>query len=410
MSHIYSGAIHEAVSHEEIELSDDPWWKQWDPYNVTVKPDDDDDDYDGPDNAWKTCVLQGVYFGENEYNGWLGARISSIFVIMAVSTCFTLFPVLAKRFPRLRIHKYVYAVARYFGTGVIVATAFIHLMDPAYGSIGGTSCVGSTGNWSLYAWCPAIMLTSAVITFLVDLFCSMHVEQKYGISLEHGGDEVEDAIIRKQYNGDIERPVTVEDVSDSTSQNGGKQFDRDAKSVHVDTDSDISSIHARVSFQSEFAAFLILEFGILFHSVMIGLTLGSTGDEFATLYPVLVFHQSFEGLGIGARLSAIEFPKGKKWWPYPLCIAYGLTTPIAVAIGLGVRTTYKDNSYTVQVVSGVLDSISAGILLYTGFVELLAKDFVFNPKRTKSMKEMFFIYIHALLWGAGLMALLGKWA
>lgn len=36
----------------------------------------------------------------------------------------------------------------------------------------------------------------------------------------------------------------------------------------------------------------------------IGLNLGTAGKEFATLYPVLVFHQSFEGLRIGARLSA----------------------------------------------------------------------------------------------------------
>lgn len=42
------------------------------------------------------------------------------------------------------------------------------------------------------------------------------------------------------------------------------------------------------------------------------------------------------------------------------------TTPIAIAVGLGLRTTYNGGSYTAQVVSGVLDSISAGILLYTG--------------------------------------------
>ncbi|GAQ43504.1 high affinity zinc ion transporter [Aspergillus niger] len=52
------------------------------------------------------------------------------------------------------------------------------------------------------------------------------------------------------------------------------------------------------SFKQQIAAFLILEFGVIFHSVIIGLNLGVTGDEFATLYPVLVFHQSFEGLGI----------------------------------------------------------------------------------------------------------------
>ncbi|CAI4507693.1 CBM_collapsed_G0021500.mRNA.1.CDS.1 [Saccharomyces cerevisiae] len=207
-----------------------------------------------PDDVWKTCVLQGVYFGGNEYNGNLGARISS-----------------------------------YFGSGVIVATAFIHLMDPAYGAIGGTTCVGQTGNWGLYSWCPAIMLTSLTFTFLTDLFSSVWVERKYGLSHDHTHDEIKDTVVRN--------------------------------AAAVSTENDNEN-----------------EFGVIFHSVMIGLNLGSVGDEFSSLYPVLVFHQSFEGLGIGARLSAIEFPRSKRWWPWALCVAYGLTTPICVAIGLGVRT------------------------------------------------------------------------
>jgi zinc transporter 1/2/3 len=138
------------------------------------------------------------------------------------------------------------------------------------------------------------------------------------------------------------------------------------------------------------------------------LNLGVVGKEFSTLYPVLVFHQSFEGLGIGARMSAIPFPK-KSWLPWFLCTAYGLTTPIAIAIGLGVRTTYNPNSNTANIVSGVLDSISAGILIYTGLVELIARDFLFDPLRTKDNKRLGFMVFCVLL-GAGIMALLGKWA
>lgn len=180
------------------------------------------------------------------------------------------------------------------------------------------------------------------------------------------------------------------------------------------------------AYKQQIAAFLVLEFGVIFHSVssglkhkqipnanrteqvVIGLNLGVVGTEFSTLYPVLVFHQSFEGLGIGARMSAIPFPK-RSWLPWFLCSAYGLTTPIAIAIGLGVRTTYNPNSDTANIVSGVLDSISAGILIYTGLVELLARDFLFDPLRTKDNKRLSFMVFCVLL-GAGIMALLGKWA
>ncbi len=61
----------------------------------------------------------------NEYNGHMGARISSIFVLLIVSSAATIFPILAKWSPRLRLPLYVYLFARYFGAGVIVSTAFV---------------------------------------------------------------------------------------------------------------------------------------------------------------------------------------------------------------------------------------------------------------------------------------------
>lgn len=107
-------------------------------------------------------------------------------------------------------------------------------------------------------------------------------------------------------------------------------------------------------------------------------------------------------------MSAIPFKKGS-WLPWILCSAYGLTTPIAIAIGLGLRTTYIAGSFTANVVSGVLDSMSAGILIYTGLVELLARDFLFNPKRTGDNTRLIFMVVCVLL-GTGIMAVLGKWA
>jgi zinc transporter 1/2/3 len=55
----------------------------------------------------------------------LGIRVSALFVILVVSTAVTFFPVLATRSKRFRVPLYFYLFARYFGAGVIVATAFI---------------------------------------------------------------------------------------------------------------------------------------------------------------------------------------------------------------------------------------------------------------------------------------------
>jgi len=96
-------------------------------------------------------VICALAASGNDYNGNLGARVSAIFVIGFVSSCATFFPVVAKKIPRLHIPLYVYLFARYFGAGVIVATAFIHLLDPAYGEIGPQTCVGMTGGWAQYS-------------------------------------------------------------------------------------------------------------------------------------------------------------------------------------------------------------------------------------------------------------------
>lgn len=348
------------------------------------------------------CALQT---SSNEYNGHLGARISALFVILIVSTSTTFFPVIAARVPRLRIPLYAYLFARYFGAGVIVATAFIHLLDPAYHEIGPQTCVGMTGGWATYSWCPAIVLISVMMIFLLDFGAQRYVEIKYGVQCEQNIEAVvtdPDGIPNARSgrsHSQISTPnhrVLVTDVADSYE----KRFQEDVTE-------EIAAAREQ-AFRQQIVAFLILEFGVIFHSVIIGLNLGVVGSEFSTLYVVLVFHQSFEGLGIGARMSAIPFKPGS-WLPWILCSAYGLTTPISIAIGLGLRTTYNSGSFTANVVSGVLDSMSAGILIYTGLVELLARDFLFNPTRTQDSRRLTMMVVCVVL-GAGLMALLGKWA
>jgi hypothetical protein len=77
------------------------------------------------DTADPTAIICYLSLGQNQYDGGLGARISALFVILIISTAATFFPVLAARMPKLRIPIYVYLFARYFGAGVIIATAFI---------------------------------------------------------------------------------------------------------------------------------------------------------------------------------------------------------------------------------------------------------------------------------------------
>jgi zinc transporter 1/2/3 len=406
-------------------------------------------DLDAADLRDVVCYMTA---GGNDFDGQVGARVSAIFVLLATSTCTTLFPVLAARVPQLRIPRYIYLFARYFGAGVIIATAFIHLLDPAYDKIGPASCVGLSAGWSEYPWPPAIAMTSVMLIFLLDFGAEWYVEQKYGFahadvegavttshphspassvqrmetSVDDGGDMSPETKAVK--SRDIDPRMRSPPTFSHQFLHSGEQDEQQAHDC-VDTYAplEIATTHnpekveagnteniwgvakAERVFRQQIVAFTILEFGVIFHSVIIGLNLGVVGQEFSTLYPVIVFHQAFEGLGIGARLSMIPFPKRYSWLPWALCAAYGLTTPIAVAIGLGVAKTYDAGSFVARVVSGVLDSISAGILLYTGLVELLARDFLFNPDRSRKKGDIVYMLV-CLFLGIIVMALLGKWA
>ena len=60
--------------------------------------------------------------------------------------------------------------------------------------------------------------------------------------------------------------------------------------------------------------------------------------------------------------------------------SYGITTvtPIGIAMGPRVCMIYTPGLAHTSVISGILDTLSTSILLYTGFVELLAQEFLFS--------------------------------
>ncbi|KAG8972418.1 high-affinity Zn(2+) transporter zrt1, partial [Tulasnella sp. 427] len=103
---------------------------------------------------------------QNEHT-YTGLRIASIFVILAGSSFGALLPVVAKRSPFFKLPKMVYEFAKYFGSGVIIATAFIHLLAPAFEELG-SECLSP--GWQSYPWASAITMLSVFVLFLTELF------------------------------------------------------------------------------------------------------------------------------------------------------------------------------------------------------------------------------------------------
>ena len=154
----------------------------------------------------------------------------------------------------------------------------------------------------------------------------------------------------------------------------------------------------------------LLEFGIALHSVLIGVALGSNVNEFIALFIALSFHQFFEGMALGAQIVRVE--RMSLLSAILMIVFFALTTPIGIAIGIGIHAhTYNPKSVSSLLVNGILDSVSAGILIYVALVNLITAEMgvgahSFHGLKTR-LKVLYFVALYA---GAGAMAVVGRWA
>jgi zinc transporter 1/2/3 len=324
-------------------------------------------------------------------------RIAAVFIVLVGSMSGALFPVLARRSSRLRVPEAVFDFAKYFGSGVIIATAFIHLLDPAISALGSPCLAAAWGN---YPYALALALLSIFGIFIVELIAfRWGTARLAAINVKHDahGHNVGGSHSAHGPEGQQRAPEWT-----GTDMACEKNSVDDIESLQKQKDIDDSAA-------AQIIGVFILEFGVILHSILIGLTL-AVDQNFVVLFIVIVFHQTFEGLGIGSRLAFMKLPTRFSYGPVCAAILYGLTTPLGIAVGLGVRTTYNPDSTTASIVSGVLDALSAGILIYTGLVELLAHEFLFNKEMINGSNGQLAYALCCMLFGCGIMALLGRWA
>lgn len=151
----------------------------------------------------------------------------------------------------------------------------------------------------------------------------------------------------------------------------------------------------------------VLELGIVVHSVIIGVSLG-TSQSAKTIKPLvgaLSFHQFFEGIGLGGCIVQAEF---RARATVLMAIFFSLTAPFGIGVGMAISSSYEANSSTALIIEGIFDAASAGILIYMSLVDLLAAD-LSNPRMQNSIKLQLGTHL-ALLLGSAFMSLLAKWA
>ena len=399
--------------------------------------------YDGGDANDTTLVCQTTAPDSSDFP----LRIGSIFIILASSMIGALLPIILARTSKFRTPGVFFFIVKYFGTGVILATAFMHLLAPAIEELGNPCLAAQLGD---YPWALAISLMTIMAMFLVELVISNFDLSGGGHDHGHSHSHSHGQSQSQSHNhghghghghGHDQSPERSEaqSIRQESSLADGQKQDLEAASAlgldkvdshkaaaapkqggimdgamfagedHLAHNRDHVEGDSYMDFSAQLTAIAILEFGVVLHSVFIGLTLAVT-DNFVILLVVLTFHQMFEGLGLGARLASAEWPPYRRWWPYYLGVAFGISTPLSIAIGLGVRQSLALEATQSLIVNGVLDAISSGILIYTALVELLAHEFMFNPEMRKAGLKMQLQAYSCVAVGLALMALLAKWA
>lgn len=293
--------------------------------------------------------------------------IASVLLASALGVCL---PFLLKNLTCLHPEKDVYFLIKAFAAGVILATGFVHVLPDAYESLR-SPCLGEN-PWGKFPFAGFVAMVTAIGTLLMESFvtgCRKRSE------------------LRKSL------PSDANEESDGTHSSHGLH---QASAFFSETQNSSDLIRHRIVSQ-------ILELGILVHSVIIGVSLGTSESPTAIkpLIAALSFHQFFEGMGLGGCISQAKF---KCRTVSIMILFFSLTTPTGIAVGMGISTIYNENSPTALVVQGFLLAASAGILTYMALVDLLAADFM-NPKILSNFRLQFGSSF-ALLLGASVMSLM----
>ncbi|KAK9766905.1 hypothetical protein K7432_003656 [Basidiobolus ranarum] len=311
-------------------------------------------------------------------------HIAAVFIILIASALGVFSSLLASRFKQFSKGHLFVTLGKHFGTGVILATGFIHMFPGALFALT-NPCVPEAFHGDYTAYAGLFAMFGALILQLIEFTASQHFGKLHSTASTDSNSE-ETLDVAQEPKGDMEKAHN-HDNSHGGCHHGGL----------IDADQ-----------QRKISTYL-LEFGISMHSLLIGISVGVTaGTEFTSLLCAVVFHQFFEGLALGARIGELEY--SNRLIPFFSALFYTVITPIGVAIGLGIHSSYNENSPTALLVNGVFDAVSAGILIYMAFVNLIAVEFQNNPQFTKQTNKMKVACYVALWAGAGVMALIGRWA
>ncbi|XVF35337.1 hypothetical protein REPUB_Repub18cG0136900 [Reevesia pubescens] len=364
----------------------------------------------------------------------LKLKLIAIASILLAGVAGVAIPLIGKHRKFLRTDGSLFVAAKAFAAGVILATGFVHML--AGGNEALTDPCLPEYPWSKFPFSGFFAMVASLVTLLVDFVGTQYYERKQGLargtteeqvrvgSLEADSETgILPVVEGKDWNGKVfgeeegggmhivgmhahaahhrHSHPNGQDGCDGLLRSRGHEHERGHGHEHGfgGEDDDGGVRHVVVS--------QILELGIVSHSVIIGLSLGVSQSP-CTIRPLIAalsFHQFFEGFALGGCISQAQF---KTLSATIMACFFAITTPAGIGIGIAIASFYNPYSPGALVVEGILDSLSAGILVYMALVDLIAADFL--SKRMSCNFRLQVVSYFMLFLGAGMMAALAVWA
>ncbi|XP_020583720.1 zinc transporter 10 isoform X2 [Phalaenopsis equestris] len=320
-------------------------------------------------------------------------------------------PLVGRKRRFLRTDGSLFVLAKAFAAGVILATGFVHMLHDAQIALS-NPCLPES-PWRRFPFSGFIAMLAALGTLVIDfvgtqIYERKHREEQMGLKAAAAAAVSSDSIVAAAPEFDEEAragedPMHIVGIrAHAASHQHSHAHAHEHGHVLAHDDEGQVSSHVRHIVVSQ-----ILELGIVSHSVIIGLSLGVSQSP-CTIRPLIAalsFHQFFEGFALGGCVSQAQF---KNAAAALMACFFAITTPAGVGVGTALARQYNYRSPRALLVEGVLDSVSAGILIYMALVDLIAADFL-SRRMSCNFRMQVASYV-ALFLGAASMSSLAIWA
>jgi len=337
---------------------------------------------------------EGHDHGHEEKTYPVGITIIGIAAVLLCSFLGTILPIIFRNKSFFREDTLLFSCIKLFGTGVILAVVFIHMVIPA-GQILTSEYTYEIFYEKYTSFAGVFAILGIILTHIIQVYTS-HFLYKNNENPNHQKSSDSSVTIAFDTEG---ADITEEKMYQNKNKNLSA-IDGCAEEQH-------GLLHMMESKEKQIICYL-LEIGISLHSILIGIAFGMTNDEeLIVLMVALIFHQFFEGVSLSSVFIEAHF---KRFTAIIIMIfVYSLTLPIGAVIGLLIRSAIESTDKVYITTQGIIDAVAGGILIYDDLVNILSRHCNSNLFKRGSITRKNAQLI-AFYCGIAVMAIIGIWA